>query len=114
MALVALHTRLCDLLALEHPVIQGTLGGPWDVSIELVAAVSRAGGLGSIAAALEPAGALRDEIRRCRALAEGRPFAVNHTRRPCDDAAFQATLEEAPAVVREAEEALRAAAGLRP
>ena len=49
-----LHTPLCDLLGIEHAIVQGPLGGPWNASVELVAAVSNAGGLGSIAAALKP------------------------------------------------------------
>jgi nitronate monooxygenase/enoyl-[acyl-carrier protein] reductase II len=96
---MTLHTPLCDLLGIEHPVVQGPLGGPWDVSVELVAAVSNAGGLGSIAAAFKEPDQLRDEIRRCALLTQGRPFAVNHTRRPFDEEAFAVTLEEQPPVV---------------
>ncbi len=48
-----LRTRLCDLLGIEHPIIQASLG-PWS-SAELVAAVSNAGGLGSFGAVLKPA-----------------------------------------------------------
>ena len=54
-----LRTRLCDLLGIEHPIIQASLG-PWS-SAEVVAAVSNAGGLGSFGAVLKPA----DELRGC-------------------------------------------------
>jgi enoyl-[acyl-carrier protein] reductase II len=80
-------------------VIQGPLGGPWDVGPELVAAVSTAGGLGSVATSLQNADQVRGEIRRVRQLADNRPFAVNLTRRPFDEEVFEATLAERPAVV---------------
>jgi NAD(P)H-dependent flavin oxidoreductase YrpB (nitropropane dioxygenase family) len=38
-----IRTRLCDLLGIEHPVIQASIG-PWS-SAELVAAVSSLGKL---------------------------------------------------------------------
>jgi len=40
------RTRLCDLLGIEHPIIQG--GMVWIANAELAAAVSNAGGLGLI------------------------------------------------------------------
>ena len=39
-------TRLCDLLGIEYPIIQG--GMVWIANAELAAAVSNAGGLGLI------------------------------------------------------------------
>jgi enoyl-[acyl-carrier protein] reductase II len=45
-----LRTRLCDILGIEHPIIQASLG-PWS-SAELVAAASNAGALGSFGAVL--------------------------------------------------------------
>ena len=42
------HTRLCDLLGIEYPIIQG--GMVWIANAELAAAVSNAGGLGLISA----------------------------------------------------------------
>ena len=47
------HTRLCDLLGIDYPILQsgmGTVAGP-----ELAAAVSNAGGLGNLAGFLLPA-----------------------------------------------------------
>ena len=96
---VSLRTPVCDVLGIEHPLVQGPLGGPWDVSAELVAAVSRAGALGSIAAAMKTATQVREQIRRVRELAGGRPFAVNHTRRPFAEDAFSVTLDERPPVI---------------
>lgn len=93
-----LTTPLCEMLGIEVPIIQGPLGGPWNVSAGLVAAVSNAGGLGSIASALRDAGWLREEIARVRDLTD-KPFAVNHTRRPFNEEAFQATLDARPPVI---------------
>jgi enoyl-[acyl-carrier protein] reductase II len=94
-----LKTSLCETLGIEHPVIQGPMGGPWDVGPELVAAVSKAGGLGSVATSLRIAEQVRAEIRLVRELVDDRPFAVNLTRRPFDDEVFETTLGERPAVV---------------
>ncbi|HYN98743.1 MAG TPA: nitronate monooxygenase [Actinomycetota bacterium] len=93
-----LRTRLCELLGIEIPVIQGPLGGPWEVSGNLVAAVSNAGGLGSIATTLRRPGQVRDSIAEVRDRTD-RPFAVNHTRRPFDEDVFQAILDARPPVI---------------
>ncbi len=69
-----LHTPLCDQLGIEHPIILAGMGG---VSMHrLVAAVSNAGGLGVIGGATQDAAALRQEIRKTRALTD-KPFAVD-------------------------------------
>jgi nitronate monooxygenase len=66
---------LLDLLGIEHPIIQGPMaGGP--STPELVAAVSNAGGLGSLGAAYLTPGQITDAIRRIRTLSS-RPFNVN-------------------------------------
>ncbi|HEX2054155.1 MAG TPA: nitronate monooxygenase [Actinomycetota bacterium] len=93
-----LSTPLCDLLGIEVPIIQGPLGGPWEVSADLVAAVSSAGGMGSIATSLKDAAYVRDQIARVRDLTD-KPFAVNHTRRPFNEESFQATLDARPPVI---------------
>ncbi len=74
MAASALRTPLCDLLGIEHPIVQsgmGGVGGP-----DLVAAVSGAGGLGILAGLHLPPDELRRRIQRVRALTD-RPFGVN-------------------------------------
>ena len=83
-----LRTLLCDLLGIEYPVIQsgmGSVAGP-----DLVAEVSRAGGLGVLAGLNVAPDELRSRIRQVRALTV-RPFGVNlwlHTelRPPADPA----------------------------
>jgi enoyl-[acyl-carrier protein] reductase II len=93
-----LRTAVCDVLGIDVPIIQGALGGPFPQSVELPAAVSEAGGLGSIATALRAPDEVRRDLARMRELTD-RPFAVNHTRRPFDEEVFLLTLEQAPAVI---------------
>jgi enoyl-[acyl-carrier protein] reductase II len=90
------QTPLSQLLGIEHPVIQASLG-PWS-SVALTVAVSEAGGIGSVGTALMSAGQVVDQIRRTRELTD-KPFIVNHTRRPLDEEAFEVTLRERPKAV---------------
>ena len=69
------QSLLLKLLDIEHPVIQGPLGGGPSTP-ELVAAVSNAGGLGSLGAAYLTPDQITNTIRRIRALTS-RPFNVN-------------------------------------
>ena len=70
-----LRTRLCDLLSIEYPIIQGGLA--YLANAELCAAVSEAGGLGQITAAtLSDPEELRKEIRQVKART-AKPFGVN-------------------------------------
>ncbi len=91
-----LSTPLCDLLGIEHPVIQAPIG-PWS-SAELVAAVCDAGGLGSVGTSLQSPEDVRTQVARVRELTD-RPFAVNFTMRPFNEEAFTLTLEARPKVV---------------
>ena len=86
-----MRTPLSELLGIEHPVIQASLG-PWS-SVALAAAVSEAGGIGSVGTALMSSGQVADQIRQTRRLTD-KPFIVNHTRRPLDEEAFELTLRE--------------------
>ncbi len=67
-------TSLCDLLGIEHPILQG--GMAWAASAELAAAVSNAGGLGVVGAGDSPIDIVRRELRRVRSLTD-RPFGAN-------------------------------------
>jgi len=69
-----LRTKLCDMLGIEYPVILAGMG--MVARAELVAAVSNAGGLGVIGAAVMPAEELRQEIRKVRDLTD-KPFGVD-------------------------------------
>jgi nitronate monooxygenase len=103
-------TRAAELLGVRYPIVQAPMGGA--TTAELVAAVSNAGGLGSIGAARMPSDELRTTIRRVRELTD-RPFNVNVFAWPpfdanADPAAALAALQplydelgvEAPAGVR--------------
>ena len=70
----ALHTRICDLLGIEWPIIQTGMG--WVATPELVAAVSNAGAIGFLAAATIPPEEVEAEIEKVKALTD-RPFGVN-------------------------------------
>ena len=70
-----IHTRLCDLLGIVHPIILGGMGSA--TSPALVAAVCNAGGFGtqgtsgmSAAQVTSAAGAIRE--------ATDKPFGINH------------------------------------
>lgn len=91
------RTPVCDVLGIEVPIVQGPLGGPWQQQMELAAAVSNAGGLGSVPTALRAAGQVRHDMARLRVLTD-RPFAVNMTRRPFLEDVFEAILADPPAV----------------
>jgi len=93
-----LRTRACEVLGIEVPIVQAPLGGPWEQGMELPAAVCEAGGLGSIPTTLRDAAQVRRDMARLRELT-GRPFAVNHTRRPFSEEVFAASLEDPPAVI---------------
>ena len=69
-----IRTPLCELLGIDHPVIQG--GMAWIATAELASAVSEAGGLGVIGGGVAPADQLREEIRKARERTS-RPFGVN-------------------------------------
>ena len=68
------RTSVCDLLGVEYPIVQSGMGGV--AGPEMVAEVSRAGGLGILAGLSVPPDDLRRMIRRTRELTD-RPFGVN-------------------------------------
>jgi enoyl-[acyl-carrier protein] reductase II len=69
-----IRTPLCDLLGIEHPILQG--GMAWAANAELAAAVSNAGGLGVFGAGDLPPTEVHRALRRLRALTD-RPFGAN-------------------------------------
>jgi NAD(P)H-dependent flavin oxidoreductase YrpB (nitropropane dioxygenase family) len=79
-----MKTRITDMLGIRHPVILAPMA--WITDAELAAAVSEAGGLGTIGPNAgfrtvttdvdETGERLREQIRKCRELTD-RPFAVN-------------------------------------
>ena len=91
-----LQTPLCTLLGIEFPIIQAGMGV--FTSAELAAAVSNAGGLGSVGTFLRPAEDLPQQLARLRA-STSRPFAVNHLVPALDEGAFAHTLAARPPVI---------------
>jgi nitronate monooxygenase len=91
-----LHTSLCELLGIRHPVLLAPMAGGWSTP-ELVAAVTRAGGLGVFGAQGMSAEAIGAAVRRALELCDG-PVGVNvqvppTTRRNPDEASVHAVLE---------------------
>ena len=69
-----MHTRLTELLQIEHPVMLAGMGG---VSYHrLVAAVSEAGGIGTLGAAAMESEQMIEEIAAVRELTDA-PFGVD-------------------------------------
>lgn len=92
-----MNNRLCELLGIEYPVIQG--GMAWVATAELAAAVSNGGGLGLIAAGGAPADVVRDQIKKCREMTD-KPFGVNvMLMSPFAEEVMNVIMEEKPAVV---------------
>jgi nitronate monooxygenase/enoyl-[acyl-carrier protein] reductase II len=91
-----LRTRLCELLDIEAPVIQA--GMSVFTSPALAAAVSNAGGLGSLGVWRRSVEQLRHDLAELRERT-GRPFALNHVVPDLNEAAFELTLRASPAVV---------------
>ncbi|MDO8491463.1 MAG: nitronate monooxygenase, partial [Dehalococcoidia bacterium] len=79
-----LKTRLCELLGIEYPIIQAPMN--WITGADLVAAVSSAGGIGTLGPnagqktpttdPIEVGERLRAQIRKVRSITD-KPFIVN-------------------------------------
>jgi enoyl-[acyl-carrier protein] reductase II len=68
------HNRVCQMLGITHPVIQG--GMVYNSGAKLAAAVSNAGGLGLVGAGSMRPDLFREQLRKARTLTD-RPFGVN-------------------------------------
>lgn len=94
---MSLSTRLCDLLNIEYPIIQG--GMAWVATAELAAAVSEAGGLGLIGAGSAPPEVVRAQVRKARTMTN-KPFGVNvYFLSPFADQVIEVLIEERVPVV---------------
>src|SRR5882762_1773457 len=93
-----LHTRVCDLLHITHPIVSGGMGS-W-TSVALVSSVSNAGGLGVIGATLSSPAQIREQVTAVRA-ATSKPFGVNFLLFVIEqrEASFAAALEARPPVI---------------
>ncbi len=91
-----LHTRVCDLLGIAHPIMLG--GMATGTSVPLVAAVSNAGGFGTLGVTGMNPGQMREQIAAVRASTQ-KPFGVNFLLFMIEEASFAAALETRPPVV---------------
>jgi NAD(P)H-dependent flavin oxidoreductase YrpB (nitropropane dioxygenase family) len=90
-----IHTRICDLLGIVHPIVLGGMGTA--TTAPLVAAVSNAGGFGTLGTSAFNAATLESEVS---AILErtGKPFGINHLLFQIQEEMFAVTLRARPAV----------------
>lgn len=93
-----IHTRLCDLLGIDHPILNAPMGGT--AVGALAAAVSNAGGFGMIGGTSDGGAEwLRTQIRTARAQTD-RPFGVGFISSfPGTDELVEVALEEHVAAI---------------
>jgi NAD(P)H-dependent flavin oxidoreductase YrpB (nitropropane dioxygenase family) len=90
-----IHTRICDLLGILHPIVLGGMGTA--TTAPLVAAVSNAGGFGTLGTSAFNAASLDTEIGAIRERTD-RPFGINHLLFQIREDMFAITLRARPAV----------------
>jgi NAD(P)H-dependent flavin oxidoreductase YrpB (nitropropane dioxygenase family) len=90
-----IYTRICDLLGIQHPIILGGMGTA--TTAPLVAAVSNAGGFGTLGTSAFNAATLESEIASIHERTQ-RPFGVNHLLFQIQEDMFAVTLRARPAV----------------
>ena len=90
-----IHTRICDLLAIPHPIVLGGMGTA--TTAPLVAAVSNAGGFGTLGTSAFDAATLAKEIDGIRERTD-KPFGINHLLFQLREDMFAVTLAAQPVV----------------
>lgn len=90
-----IHTRICDLLGITHPIILGGMGSA--TTAPLVAAVSNAGGFGTLGTSAFNAATLASEIAAIHEHTD-KPFGINHLLFQIQEVMFAVTLRAKPAV----------------
>lgn len=91
-----IHTRICDLLGIAHPIVLGGMGGA--TSAALVAAVSNSGGFGTLGTSGLSTDQLEREIQLIREKTD-KPFGINHLLFRIQREIFQLTLNARPSVM---------------
>lgn len=91
-----IHTRICDLLNITHPIILGGMGSA--TSAALVAAVSNGGGFGTIGTSGMNGPKITEAAKAIRE-ATDKPFGINHLLFNINEEAYAATLAARPNVV---------------
>ena len=90
-----IHTRICDLLGIQHPIVLGGMGTA--TTAPLVAAVSNAGAFGTLGTSAFNAAQLDAEIGAIRERTD-KPFGVNHLLFQIKEDMFTVTLRARPTV----------------
>src|SRR3970040_1382569 len=90
-----IHTRICGLLGISHPIVLGGMGTA--TTAPLVAAVSNAGGFGTLGTSAFNAATLDTEIASIRERTD-KPFGINHLLFQIQEDMFAVTLRARPAV----------------
>jgi NAD(P)H-dependent flavin oxidoreductase YrpB (nitropropane dioxygenase family) len=92
-----ISTPICHLLGIEHPIALGGMGSA--TSPELVAAVSRAGGLGALGCHRQTPEQVRERTAAIRR-ATNKSFGLNFLLFDLRDDSFEIALEEKPSVMQ--------------
>lgn len=91
-----IHTPICDLLGITHPIVLGGMGSA--TSPALVAAVSNAGGLGTIGTSTFSSAQITAAAQAIRESTD-EPFGINHLLFRLKEEDYAATLAARPSVV---------------
>jgi NAD(P)H-dependent flavin oxidoreductase YrpB (nitropropane dioxygenase family) len=91
-----IQTRICDLLGIVHPIVLGGMGTA--TTAPLVAAVSNAGGFGTLGTSAFNAATLDTEVAAILERTE-KPFGINHLLFQIQEDMFAVTLRARPAIV---------------
>ena len=90
-----IQTRICDLLGIPHPIVLGGMGNA--TTAPLVAAVSNAGGFGTLGTSAFDAATLDREIASIHERTD-KPFGINHLLFQIQEDMFAVTLRARPTV----------------
>jgi NAD(P)H-dependent flavin oxidoreductase YrpB (nitropropane dioxygenase family) len=90
-----IHTRICNLLGIPHPIVLGGMGSA--TTAPLVAAVSNAGGFGTLGTSAFDAATLDTQIGAIRERTD-KPFGINHLLFQIQEDMFTVTLRAQPEV----------------
>ena len=91
-----IRTRICDLLGIPHPIVLGGMGNA--TTAPLVAAVSNAGGFGTLGTSAFDASTLDREIASIHERTE-KPFGINHLLFQIQENMFAVTLAARPTLI---------------
>ncbi len=91
-----IHTRICDLLGISHPIVLGGMGNA--TTAPLVAAVSNGGGFGTLGTSAFDATTLDREIAAIHERTD-KPFGINHLLFQIQENMFAVTLRARPALI---------------